>query len=358
MISKSLMEHEKESVKAFILSFYARRFVRIVPALLVVLLVASAIHVLFIPSSWLSEATRNTGLAAFLGFSNVALLLSNDGYFSPRVDFNIFTHTWSLGVEEQFYFIFPFLFLFWFLSREKKGISVVSKLILPFLTLISLYFAYWVSDNKSDWGYYLIFSRFWEMAVGAILFKYHYAYNKNNRSVFISTLKIILGLVLVFVGFFLSDKSSFPYPWALLPVFGTLLLIDGFYTDTNKGFVFKAFRIDVLRYIGKISYSLYLWHWVVFTAMRWTVGLESTVEQITAITLSFLLASFSYYAIERPVIRLYKNKNWKPSVTVGFSISCIALSFMISLSLFNNKDGLTLSLTGDKSTWYAYDFAG
>ena len=88
------------------LRFYARRIRRIAPALLACLLLTAVASVLFIPESWLSEASDKTGLMAFFGFSNWVLAAIGNDYFAPKAEFNPYTHTWSLGVEEQFYLLF------------------------------------------------------------------------------------------------------------------------------------------------------------------------------------------------------------------------------------------------------------
>lgn len=110
VVSASLAKRDNSTFARFTLHFYARRFVRILPALLACLLATSVASTLFIPKAWLSEANEWTGLAAFFGVSNIVLALNQDAYYSPRAEFNPFIHTWSLGVEEQFYLLFPLVF--------------------------------------------------------------------------------------------------------------------------------------------------------------------------------------------------------------------------------------------------------
>src|SRR5690625_4326037 len=114
VVARSLVSRSGESFGQFLMGFYSRRIRRIVPALILCLLVTALFTVLFIPDSWLSSTTHQVGLYAFFGLSNFALVWFQDDYFSPRAEFNPFVHTWSLGVEEQFYFVFPLLIFLWF----------------------------------------------------------------------------------------------------------------------------------------------------------------------------------------------------------------------------------------------------
>lgn len=106
VVAASVLNRRFDRFRDFIAFFYARRMLRILPALIVCLLGTFLLSALFVPSVWLSDANERTGFAAVFGLSNIVLALNSDFYFSPRTDFNPFTHTWSLGVEEQFYLVF------------------------------------------------------------------------------------------------------------------------------------------------------------------------------------------------------------------------------------------------------------
>ena len=113
------------SLGGFMASFYARRLLRIVPALVACLVVSMTLATLFIPGGgWLSGTNTRTGMAAFFGFSNIVLSLTAGDYWSPRAEFNPFTHTWSLGVEEQFYLLSPFLLYAW-LRGHRRPVAVI-----------------------------------------------------------------------------------------------------------------------------------------------------------------------------------------------------------------------------------------
>ena len=112
VVTASVLHLKFKSLWDFQSYFYARRIKRILPALLFCMLATSFAVVLFIPESWLGRSIYDVGAAALLGASNIALMLQKDTYFSPTAEFNPYLHTWSLGVEEQFYLVYPVLMYF------------------------------------------------------------------------------------------------------------------------------------------------------------------------------------------------------------------------------------------------------
>jgi peptidoglycan/LPS O-acetylase OafA/YrhL len=141
VVSSSLAKSQHSHFIGFVLQFYSRRIIRIYPALLACLMIVGVLQTLFVPASWLSQSTNSTALYAFAGLSNFALIWFNDGYFSPRIEFNAFTHTWSLAVEEQFYLLFPFIFFIWIKYKEQKSLTgEIAHYLLPLLFIVSLIF--------------------------------------------------------------------------------------------------------------------------------------------------------------------------------------------------------------------------
>ncbi len=120
VVTASLASHRTQAAGAFLGHFYARRLARLVPALMVMLVASTALYVLFVPRAWFNRAAETTGQAAFWGLSNWSLDRQVVNYFEPRAELNPFTHTWSLGVEEQFYLIAPLL-LFVALGRQSSA---------------------------------------------------------------------------------------------------------------------------------------------------------------------------------------------------------------------------------------------
>ncbi|MET0289192.1 MAG: acyltransferase, partial [Pseudoxanthomonas sp.] len=111
VISQSLASRPYDHMGRYLLDFYRRRVLRLLPALLLVLLVTFVVSALLVPRAWRNEQYDQTGLGALFGVGNLVLAWQQGDYFSPGADLNPFLHTWTLGVEEQFYLLFPLLFL-------------------------------------------------------------------------------------------------------------------------------------------------------------------------------------------------------------------------------------------------------
>ncbi|MBU3014238.1 acyltransferase [Poseidonibacter lekithochrous] len=358
VVSSSLYKAYKSNFKELILNFYARRILRILPPLVIMLLVFSILSTLFIPNSWLSQTNSETALAAFFGYSNFALIWFTDGYFSPRVEFNPFLHTWSLGVEEQFYVFFPLLFFIWIKYKEHPRVGIVANWLLASLFVFSLIFAWYETPLHSDRAFYLLPSRFWELAAGALLFKLHLHKNFLANSCLKSNIYMAIGLILMFSGFIFSDKGSFPFPWALLSVSGTLFLIAGIARRAeNKSFLQKIFENKKLAYTGKISYSLYLWHWPIYALFRWTIGLESLFQMTLAVFLTVLFAILSYHFIELPIRKnkfILSKPHW---IIISSGILIVIASYFLSKTIFTSQSKMNLSVTKEKEIWYPHRYA-
>ncbi|MBN2005479.1 MAG: acyltransferase [Anaerolineae bacterium] len=358
VISKSLSRKSSLRFPDYLSEFYKSRIIRIFPSLIVCLVVTILASTLFIPSAWLSSANNKTGLAALLGYSNFALVWHTDGYFSPRVEYNPFLHTWALAVEMQFYLLFPLLFYVWLkFNEEKSAYGYLSRGLLLGLAMLSLIYAYFETASSHDRAFYLLPSRFWELAAGALLFQLHSRDLCVANSKRMSEAFLVSGIVLSGIGFFYATQDSFPFPWALVPVFGTTLLISGIASVSGGLSVFhKFFQSKMLTYIGRLSFSLYLWHWPVSALFRWTVGFDRPEYILIYLIIVFLLAAASYHFVESPVRTqpfLLKQQNWK-LITGGLAV--VLISYGIANAVINLQPVISLSVTRDQHTWYPYAY--
>jgi peptidoglycan/LPS O-acetylase OafA/YrhL len=355
VVSGSLAKENKSNFFRFAFRFYARRIIRIYPALIVCLMLVGILQTLLVPSSWLSTTSNETAMYAYFGASNFALIWFNDGYFSPRAEFNAFTHTWSLAVEEQFYLLFPMIFFVWMKGRERKDTAgFIANWLLAILLTVSLFYSWFETSHSPDHAFYLLPSRFWELACGALLFQLHARNKLVAHSEINSSRCAAIGLILIGMGFVLSDAKSFPFPWAALSVGGALFVIAGAVSaTTSKSLIGHVLTNRSIVYIGKMSYSLYLWHWPVFVLFRWTVGLERLLPIVAAIALTALTSFLSYQVVEKPVRRsrfVLSRPDWHV-VSSGILITCLCAFFSLH-AVFWKQSILSLSVTKDKRNWY------
>lgn len=353
VVSASLAHRHDDRFGPYLLSFYARRIVRIFPALLVCVLLTGLATTLLVPSSWLSETTAYAGIGSIFGLSNFALVLFSDGYFSPRAEFNAFTHTWSLGVEEQFYVIFPLLFYAWFRHRGSHSAKAwTARVLLPALLLASFAYCAYETSKRPDLAYYMLPSRFWELACGALLFRLHHAGRALPATAGRAGMWTIAGGLLIALAFVYADKRTFPFPWAVPAVLGAVLVIGGSVGDVaRRAWPNALLGSRVVTYIGKISYSLYLWHWPVLVVLRWTTGLDDARVLVFAAVLAFGLAAASYHGVEQGRWWRQRLSGWPSRRTVVYGSACLVLGAVCFAGILASQRWISLSVTRDARVW-------
>ncbi|MBN9586781.1 MAG: acyltransferase [Afipia sp. 62-7] len=284
-----LIRQDVAAGKFSIAEFYGRRIRRIFPALILVLLVSLGVGFLFM----LPDAYRTLGLntAASAGFvANIALYLQQD-YFAPSAELNPLLHIWSLGVEEQFYLVWPLILAV--LARRRAAIPVAIG-----LTVLS--FTGNVVQTASDpvASFFLPFSRFWELGAGAILalLQARAGHSVRGREWMGWGGLLLLALAMVAI----DRDRAFPGWWALVPVAGSVLLIaSGEEARANRFFLSHR----TLVYIGLISYPLYLWHWplLVFARIIRFQKEPTILMSIGLILAAGVLAHLTFKFVERPI---------------------------------------------------------
>ncbi len=354
VVSASIVNFKGHGLTQFLRYFYARRIKRIFPALVVCLLLTAYATALFIPSSWLSRVNQDTGLYAFFGLSNFILAQTGRDYFAPTTDFNPFTHTWSLAVEEQFYVIFPFLFLAWLGGRRGRWLSVM---LFAGGLLLSVLFSGWQSLHHPTQAFFLSPGRFWELAAGVLLYQLltlRPALGNFRFAAVLRTPFALLSLLALLASFFVSTPERFPMPGALLAVLGTTGLIFSLHDHPELQKTHRLLGNRALVLVGRISYSLYLWHWPVFVLFRWTCGLETPLQRVLAVVLAFALAIASYRFVEMPFRYAGIMRRIPQTAVIVCGLLFITSGWWTAERIFNNP-GLSLSaVSRNPEVWYPH----
>ena len=264
VITSSLAGRPSKNFKDFISGFYERRIKRLVPALSAFVLIASITICLFNPNP---EPSLRTGLTSLFGLSNLYLLKQSTDYFAQSTELNVFTHTWSLGVEEQFYILFPFLIWFSGFSQQTKNGARNLFLLVGALTVASLIGFLYLYQSNQPAAYFLMPSRFWEMASGCLIF---IVFQKSKRfEQYLKRFPSFIVMLLIIAVMYL------PISIAAISTIAVVILSSILIGSLEKGTsTFKFLTNSRVVYIGLISYSLYLWHWGVLSISRWTVGIH------------------------------------------------------------------------------------
>lgn len=320
----SIIMNDLDSNKFSFWRFYERRARRILPALFFVMILITPFAAMWM----MPEDFKNYGqsLVATTLFSNNILLGITAGYWDNASNFKPLLHTWSLGVEEQFYIIFPIL-----LAGIWKFFRSLALPITTLLLLVSFGIASWGVIHNTALSFYLLPTRGWELLAGALTaywLKYGQGLGDNSliRQIF-----SILGMGMILFSVFVFDESYVsPGPWILLPVIGSVLVIA---CAVNGTLVHRVLSSSIPVGVGLISYSLYLWHQPLFAMARvYAKNPISTLTYAALIGITFICAYLTWKFVEAP---------FRDSKRIGFrsmviSLSCTA-TFFIGFGLYLDR---------------------
>jgi peptidoglycan/LPS O-acetylase OafA/YrhL len=294
VVTGSLLNHAHEPLPRRLGGFYLRRVRRLLPNLFACIGVTALATALLVPPRE-TRGLFTTGVKSLFGWSNNHLVGASKDYFGLDAALNPFVHTWSLGVEEQFYLVFPLLLVLCGFGARRTLPLLLAGIVL------SLSLSLWWTVEAPISAFFLMPSRFWELAAGAALLL---AQRRRFAAGWASGPRVQLlgGALLLAALLFTPERQAFPAPAALPAVLGTLLLLQ-FRPGPDGHFLPLRWLERGLVACGLLSYSLYLWHWPVVTFLRWTYGLERPWQYLLATGLSFALAWLAYRWIEQPVRR-------------------------------------------------------
>ena len=311
----SILFSSLETGRFSFFNFYAHRARRIFPALALVM--ASCLifgWFALLPTEYLELGREVVAGSAFA--ANILFWRDAGGYFDVAGELKPLLHLWSLGVEEQFYIVWPVLL--WFVWKKRFNALTVTLMI----TVVSLIYALIAVKSNLMAAFYSPASRTWELLLGALLAYWNlhqpnwlqqtrlradavlgrivYTHKPETDGRTLRDAKALLGLILIIVGIFIISKERrFPGGWALMPTIGAFLLLAA---GPNAWANRKFLSHKILIWVGLISYPLYLWHWPLLSFARIMEGeTPSRSIRLAAVALSFVLAWLTYRLIERPM---------------------------------------------------------
>ncbi|ABI76812.1 acyltransferase family protein [Hyphomonas neptunium ATCC 15444] len=324
----SLIGREIEDSVFSFRHFYMRRIRRLLPALI-------CVYAAVLGFSWIYDTQQNFYSAAEQIFasifyvSNVYYLFNIDYFTGESLDF-ILLHTWSLSIEEQFYLIFPVAI--WLAYKVSKSCA---QALLITATIASFVFSAYLSlSAKQDGEYYHSFSRFWELGIGGCV-----ALFRLQITRWITPIRLMALTVIVAAPFLIQPEYAFPFPSAIPSVLATVCLIIAW--DGGKDMISRSLSLPLIVYIGKISYSLYIWHWVIFVAAN-KMGLFRDEALPLVFLVTILVSITSYHIVEKPF--RYGRSNLRSNKAVLSYLGLASVAFILTPYAYTLALGRTVPL--------------
>lgn len=325
LISSLLLREVDRSGGVDLVEFWTRRMRRLVPALALVVTVTLLASVLVLsPLVWGRLAWH--AASAMLFVSNLLFPYQGQDYFSDAVTPSPYLHTWSLGIEEQFYIFWPLLILLAVAVARRTRVPARRMLQLLFAGtfVLSLGTSVWMTAAAPDWAFYVLPTRAWEFAGAALVATLPWgrlAELTRMRARLLRALLGTAGVVLLALSFaFVHETDPFPGTVALLPVSGALLVLAAGSIPADGTWVDRVLGLPVLQRIGDVSYSWYLWHWP-FVVLTTAVVQDDAIWIKVLATLAALGAAVATYRwVENPVRFSGAMRSWRRTAAVTLVI--------------------------------------
>lgn len=328
LITKLLILELKNSGSINFIEFYKRRARRILPMLFFVIFVSFPFAwERLLPGSFVEYA--KSILTALLFSSNFFFYFNTTEYGADSSLLKPFLHTWSLGVEEQFYLLFPILIFFAFRFFPKWVLFF-----LLCLTLFGFVFMVSIGSQNQPFNFFSPMSRFWELMVGASLASIEFSKRFSQIDFNIPYLSSIGLILIIFCIIYFDSTTTHPGILTLLPVAGAAFIIAG---KSGNDISKKILSFKPFVGIGLISYSAYLWHFPILAFSRIGNNQLSSFDKLELVTVTFILSIVSYFLIERPFRRRLSNRVFVLFSTLSFFIILLTCSFVILSKGVANK---------------------
>ena len=304
VVTASLANRKDANWQEFLKRFYQRRFKRLLPALIINVLVVSIVFSAFAsPLDDIRVPSLRTGITSLIGVSNLYLLKQGTDYFALNTQFNPFTHTWSLGVEEQYYLLWPILLLLCgagiigtrYTAKKLGLMSII------FLAGSLAYYLFLNDTGQQAASFFLMPARFWELSAGSLAFLVYsrsttrarlrtdQTSKRDDHTSWMVVLRDITLIALLLSALFTPLNVRVPATVSTVVV--TALLLVLIKQESSLGRLLSHPQVLI---VGLMSYSLYLWHWPVIVLARWTWG----INWLTILPILALIALLTYLSFQ------------------------------------------------------------
>ncbi|CAO1652880.1 acyltransferase [Salinibacterium sp. NSLL150] len=330
LITNHLLSELARSSRVRFADFYVRRARRILPASLTVAAATVVLAFIVLPSELVKSAAKDAVATVFY-VPNFLFAVRGTDYLAETAA-SPFQHYWSLGVEEQFYLLWPLVLLgLWKLAKSASArVALVASIVVA-----SLLTSAFLVETSGPWAYFSPASRAWELGVGALVALAFSRITLLPRA--ISAVIAWLGIVaIVLAAILYGDTTPFPGFAALLPVLGAAGVI-AFGGKAGDAGPLRLLRLKPFQFLGTISYSLYLVHWplIVFVDyLGWVPSEANAMAKVLVALVSVPIAWLIYRFVERPFIRSDSRRARTPRRTVTWGIAASTTVAVMALSAF------------------------
>jgi peptidoglycan/LPS O-acetylase OafA/YrhL len=339
LITRLLVGELDRSGTISLRGFYARRAKRLLPLSAVLLVVVGILSMILLSPLRDTEVAGDISAAA-LYIANWHFAAQSVDYFAQGLEPSPVLHLWSLAIEEQFYLVWPGLILLatWFFRRRGRSVRPVLWAVLAIVLVGSLVYGVILTEDRPAFAYFSTFARAWELALGAAVALAATVKLPRPAAVALGWAGVA---AIVYACFAFSGETEFPGTAALVPTLGAAaLILSGTALAATASGVAGArsgagrlLSLAPVRYVGRISYSWYLWHWpaIVFAAAIWGPRL-SVAAGLAAVAVSWIPTQLTHMLIEDPVRRAPALKRM-PNRAIALGLACTAVALGVGIGL-------------------------
>jgi len=322
LITGQLLRELETTGKVRLAAFWSRRMLRLLPMAWVVI-AASAAGIILLLAPFEQLGQMNHVLASTLWVENLQLALEKADYFAADSHSNVLLHYWSLGVEEQFYLLWPIVLQgLWLLCRSPDAAKQRSKWLAAFLliTLAGLIESLHLTRSNPGWAYYGTHARIWQFAAGAAVSVW--ATQNTSRSTLNHGLNLAGWILIIFSLYIVDAHHDYPGWRAALPTAATALLLASPSEPGNR-----LLSVAPFQWLGRLSYGWYLWHWPLL-ALGGFLGWANQAPRLILVAIALVLAQICNIAFENRI----RHSTWlrkRPLIVLGGGLGGVAISLMV-----------------------------